>query len=338
MTEISQKGARILFVQPNKKQIHFSSELRKCRENIWLLSCRGGPYERCLRSMNFINMRLSREDIIEAMEQLEFHDPLIWIDRVHGFDYRYFSRFATVYDLVDEILAFGRMRNSKMLIELENCVLKNANLLISSSDTLMKRKIQQSGRKGESIFIPNGVNTERFRQYLEKPKKNIIGFVGQISERSIDAELIHHVAKKHPEWKFVFTGPGTDTDRKKLCGDISNISTREPVTGDEIPDVIASYDVCMIPYLHNDPSMDYVFPRKACEYLASGRPVVSTALSEVNALQPFVIVADTPEEFEKAISNALKDESVQEKIEFARRFDWNVLMPTLIQKLNEIMQ
>ncbi len=336
MYKLSQSGTRVLFVQPNKKEIRVSSVLKKCCENIWLLSCRGGPYERCFRSMNYINMKLSRKDITDAMEQLGFDKPVIWMDRVHGFDYNFFSSFITVYDLVDEILAFGRMKNSKMLIQLENYVLKNVNLLISSSNTLMKRKIKQSGRCGESIFIPNGVDIGRFQHYVDKPQKNIIGFVGQISERSLNTEIIHYVAKKHPEWKFVFTGPGTAEDRKKLCNGMPNITTQEAVPGDKIPEVINEYDVCVIPYFHDNLSMDYVFPRKACEYLASGRPVVSTDLSEIHELQPHVIVADTPEEFEKAISYALKDENVQEKMEFARRFDWNVLIPILINKLNEI--
>lgn len=337
MSKLAERGAQILFVQPNKKKPKFHSELTRQSENIWVLTCRGVPYERCLRTVNKFNSKLTREDIVKAAEEIGFNDPIIWLDRVHGFDYQYFSQFGTVYDLVDEILAFGRFRNSKMLIELENNVLKKVDLLISSSQTLLKRKVEQSGRKGESVFIPNGVDTDRFQAVESKEKGNVIGFVGQISDRSINMQLIQEVAQNHPEWKFVFTGPGTQESKKNLCKDFPNIIVNDPVSGAEIPKVIESYDICMIPYLHTKEDMDYVFPRKACEYLAAGKPVVSTDLKEVRYLEPMVLIADSPKEFEKAIEKAFSDNRTEEKKIFSKQFDWEILIPQLLEKMNKIL-
>lgn len=337
MSEMAERGAQVLFVQPNKKNITVHPKLEKQTEKIWILTCRGIPYERCFNSINTLNAKLSKDDILNAMKTIGFDDPIIWIDRVHGFDFNYFKQYRIIYDLVDEILAFGRIRNSKMLIALENRVLKNANLLISSSRTLLSRKIKQSNRQGENIFIPNGVDTDRFRNIQQKNQKNTIGFVGQISDRSINIELIHKVAQKHPEWKFVFTGPGTKECKSKLRGNFTNIIVNEPVTGKEIPEVIANYDVCIIPYLHNNPNMDYVFPRKACEYLASGKPVVSTNMNEIRFLQPMVMVSDDPSEFEEFIIQGFSDQDCERKREFAKQFDWNILMPKLLDKIQNVL-
>lgn len=337
MSKLADRGVQILFVQPNKKDVTLHSKLRKAEDNIWILTCRGIPYERCLRSVNALNAKLSRADILQAMEAINFDYPVVWLDRVHGFDFEYFCQFKTIYDLVDEILAFGRVRNSKMLISLENNVLKKADLLVSSSQTLLQRKIQQSGRKGESIFIPNGVDAARFQQIPLKEKENIIGFVGQISDRSIDIALIREIAQNHPEWKFVFTGPGTQECKARICKGLPNIIMNEPVTGDDVPNVIAGYDVCIIPYLHAEQSMDYVFPRKACEYLAAGKPVVSTNLNEIKYLSPMVTIAEDPQTFAEAIEKAFADDRHMEKREFAKQYDWNVLMPQLLQKIEKIL-
>ena len=81
--------------------------------------------------------------------------------------------------------------------------------------------------------------------------------------------------------------------------------------------------------------MDYIFPRKACEYLAAGKPVVSTALPEIRELRPYVRIADDADEFEKKIEESFKDADTEDKKRFAKNFDWNVLMQELIEELSK---
>lgn len=337
MSEMVKRGYRVLFVEPSSHNMkeHLLKEVQK---NVWTITPAGMPYERCSHIINRINSTLSRKSIVRAMEKLHFKNPIIWFDRVHGVDSRWaLERFYSVYDLVDELLAFGRIKNKKMLISLENYVLQHANLLVSSSMTLLNRKNKQIGRECQGLFIPNGADEKRFLNSnrwkgAEEITKPILGFVGTISERSINFELINTIAFKHPEWQFVFVGPGTAKNHFK--GD--NIHVFDAVPGEEIPTVINTFDVGLIPYNIEGELMDYVFPRKACEYLFSGKPVVSTALAEVDILSPYVKKTRSVEEFEKGIIEALEESNKEQaRIHFAAQYDWQVLMNKLEDRLSE---
>lgn len=344
MSKLAEEGFRILFVQPSDKHHPMKHALVRQSDYIWLLSVSGLPYERCLRGINKINSQIAKKQIKEVVNKIQFTDYILWLDRVHGFDYRYFREaHFVIYDLIDEILAFGRMRNEKLLIGLENIVLQDADLLISSSKTLMIRKIKQAGRKKESIFIPNGVDCKRFRDgwtvECAEAKPDIsnlkIGFIGHISQRSLNFGLVKVCAQMRPNWKFIFVGPGTPDDKRLLEGD--NIIVRDAVGGDQIPAVIYEFDVGIIPYNIEKMDMDYVFPRKACEYLAAGKPVVSTPLQEVEVLKPFVKTADNPQNFIAEIESSLQEElSKEARMDFVKQFDWESLMGALIQKLQKL--
>lgn len=342
MSYLAEHGFRILFIEPCSKKHPCQKLFRQEKHNIWRLRPCGLPYERCLKSVNHINARLLRTDIEKTMDELCFSAPIIWLDRVHGFDFEYFQRNSfVVYDLIDEILAFGRFRNDRMLLELENQVLERADILLSSSQTLMERKIKQSGRKGKSLFLPNGVDCVRFKGVSKKvpadPKEQIVlGFVGSISKRSINCGLIRSIAENRPQWKLLFVGPGTEEDKEELKRGIRNIEIRDAVPGAKIPDVIREFDVGIIPYNIEKEDMDYVFPRKACEYLAAGKPVISTPLKEVECLRPYVQVAADAEGFIRKVEEVTGENEIttEARRAFVQKYDWDFLMKGLMAVLS----
>lgn len=339
-SKMAEKGFEILFVQPCTKN-PFKNTLVQQEKGIWLLSPSGLPYERVLRCANGFNARVARKQILKAMDKIGFQNPIVWLDRVHGFDFKFFSKTAyVVYDLIDEILAFGRIRNEKMLLSLENKVLKRTDLLISSSKTLADRKLIQSRRLDQSyLFIPNGVDVQRFAvDATWEAVKDIphprIGFVGTISARRLNCELLKEVIKRNPAWNFVFVGPQDGTDIKALSGE--NVRIFDAVAGEKIPEVVASFDVGIIPYNVDNATMDYVFPRKACEFLATGKPVVSTPLSEMKVFGDYAIIADTPLAFERGIQIALSQENQeQNRRDYAKQFDWDMLLKGIVSQLPE---
>lgn len=343
MDYMANHGFCVLFVEPCDKKHPFSHYLKQEKKNIWCFRPMGLPFERCLHSVNHINARLSKSELKKAVSVLQLEKPLVWLDRVHGFDFEYFQKNSfVVYDLIDEILAFGRVRNDKMLIALENRVLKRADILLSSSKTLMERKIEQCGRKGKSLFLPNGVDCARFMDVPEKAPKSpneqlVLGFVGDISPRRIDYSLIRSVAVERPKWRFLFIGPGKKEDKNKLKHDISNIEVRDAVLGTEIPKAIREFDVGIIPYNIEKTDMDYVFPRKACEYLAAGRPVVSTPLKEIECLIPYVQVGSDAKNFIRKVEDSVNNNriTVDARRAFVQKYDWNFLMKELVTVLSQ---
>lgn len=332
MSKFAEKGCRVLFVEPCNKKLH-SNKLKHLNKNTWVLTPAGLPYERCLFSVNYINGVISRNLINKVILDLEFYRPIIWLDRVHGFDYNFYNKkYKTVYDLVDETLAFGRFKNKKMLIALENQVLKNADLLISSSQILLERKIKQSNRVGKSIFIPNGVDTDRFHcngKFFSNINYPKIGYVGTISKRSIDFKLINTIANNHPDWNLIFVGPGSSEDKKLFNS--SNIWIFDSVAGDLIPSVINSFDIAIIPYNAKGENMDYVFPRKALEYLSAGKPVISTDMKELKILLPYIDIAVDGKDFENKIVEKLKSKSNSDLLKkVSLRYDWDFLLDQII--------
>lgn len=340
MMYMSEHGFKILFVEPCDKKHPFQSFFKQECENVWRLRPCGFPYERCSRLINIINGKMARTEIEEAARQLKFEKPILWLDRVHGFDFEYFQKNSfVVYDLVDEILAFGRVRNDRMLLELENQVLKRADILLSSSQTLMERKIKQSGREGKSLFLPNGVDCSRFSIEMGKVTQQnpTIGFIGHISKRSINYNLVQSVAAARPDWTLLFVGPGTEEDKNALKEGYPNIVIQDPVSGTEVPRVIRDFDIGMIPYNTEKADMDYVFPRKACEYLAAGKPVISTPLKEVECLRPYVQVATDAEGFIRKAEEVTDENEIatEARRTFAKKYDWNFLMKGLVAILSQ---
>ena len=340
MMYMSEHGFKILFVEPCDKKHPFQSFFKQECENVWRLRPCGFPYERCSRLINIINGKMAHTEIEGAARQLKFEKPILWLDRVHGFDFEYFQKNSfVVYDLVDEILAFGRVRNDRMLLELENQVLKRADILLTSSQTLMERKIKQSGREGKSLFLPNGVDCSRFSIETGKVTQQnpTIGFIGHISKRSINYNLVQSVAAARPDWTLLFVGPGTEEDKNALKEGYPNIVIQDPVSGTEVPRVIRDFDIGMIPYNTEKADMDYVFPRKACEYLAAGKPVISTPLKEVECLRPYVQVATDAEGFIRKAEEVTDENEIatEARRTFAKKYDWNFLMKGLVAILSQ---
>ena len=340
MMYMSEHGFKILFVEPCDKKHPFQRFFKQECENVWRLRPCGFPYERCSRLINIINGKMARTEIEEAARQLKFEKPILWLDRVHGFDFEYFQKNSfVVYDLVDEILAFGRVRNDRMLLELENQVLKRADILLSSSQTLMERKIKQSSREGKSLFLPNGVDCSRFSIETGKVTQQnpTIGFIGHISKRSINYNLVQSVAAARPDWTLLFVGPGTEEDKNALKEGYPNIVIQDPVSGTEVPRVIREFDIGMIPYNTEKEDMDYVFPRKACEYLAAGKPVISTPLKEVECLRPYVQVATDAEGFIRKAEEVTDENEIatEARRTFAKKYDWDFLMKGLVTILSQ---
>lgn len=340
MMYMSEHGFKILFVEPCDKKHPFQRFFKQECENVWRLHPCGFPYERCSRLINIINGKMARTEIEEAARQLKFEKPILWLDRVHGFDFEYFQKNSfVVYDLVDEILAFGRVRNDRMLLELENQVLKRADILLSSSQTLMERKIKQSSREGKSLFLPNGVDCSRFSIETGKVTQQnpTIGFIGHISKRSINYNLVQSVAAARPDWTLLFVGPGTEEDKNALKEGYPNIVIQDPVSGTEVPRVIREFDIGMIPYNTEKEDMDYVFPRKACEYLAAGKPVISTPLKEVECLRPYVQVATDAEGFIRKAEEVTDENEIatEARRTFAKKYDWDFLMKGLVAILSQ---
>lgn len=244
-----------------------------------------------------------------------------------------------IYHCVDEIS--GNPNIPQLRVEqMEKKTLKKADLVFTSSSPLFeaKRKFNLN-----TYYLPNVCETQHFQKALDDKTeipddiKNIpspiIGFIGALSTYKIDFELINFVAKSFPVASLVLIGvlgEGEPPANISLLKE-KNIYLLGGKDFCDLPKYLKKFDVCIIPAKINKYT-SYMLPMKFFEYLASGKPVVSTNLISLKEFEKYVKIASTKEEFLRFIQESLKENSpqkIKERIEFAKKFSWT-------QRINQI--
>ena len=217
---------------------------------------------------------------------------------------------VTVYDAMDELSKFKFA--PEHLLDYEQELIDRADLVFTGGSSLYEAK---KDRHASVHCFPSSVDRAHFcksraRQFdpadqedLPKPR---LGFYGVIDER-FDTELLANAAEMRPDWSFVMVGPVvkiSDEDLPKR----PNIHYLGPKTYAELPAYLSGWDVALMPFAMNE-STQFISPTKTPEYLAGGKPVVSTPIKDVvrhyGELEG-VKIASTAEEFVAACEEALK--------------------------------
>jgi glycosyltransferase involved in cell wall biosynthesis len=203
---------------------------------------------------------------------------------------------GVVYDCMDELTAFKNA--PRQLVQRENALFKMADLVFTGGRSIYNAK---RSRHPDVHCFPSSVDAKHFAQctqdhplqaHLPRPR---LGYCGVIDER-INLDLIDGIAKARPEWQLVMVGPTVKIDPAALPRR-ANIHWLGQQGYDDLPSFISGWDVCLMPFALNEATR-YISPTKTLEYMACGRPSVSTSIRDV--VEPYghvVNIADTPEGF-----------------------------------------
>ncbi len=237
---------------------------------------------------------------------------------------------ATVYDCMDELSAFKFAHPE--LHENEKKLFAKADLIFTGGQSLFEAKRHQHKR----VFaFPSSIDTKHFEQarsVKNEPadQKQIaaprLGFCGVIDER-MDIKMLGEMADLRPDWQFVMIGPVVKIADEDLPRR-SNIHYLGGKDYEDLPAYIAGWDAALMPFAINE-STRFISPTKTPEYLAAGKPVVSTPIRDV--IKPYgelglVQIASTAEEFVAACEKALREDSperLQKADEFLSRISWD---------------
>ena len=217
---------------------------------------------------------------------------------------------AIVYDCMDELSAFQGAPPE--LVGQEAQLFARADVVFAGGASLFESKRKQHGN---AHFFPSSIDRSHFaaaRKAQEDPLDQSeipyprIGFYGVLDER-LDQELLREVAAAHPEWHFVLLGPVVKIRMEDLPT-AKNIHYLGQKTYAELPQYLANWDVAMLPFARNA-STRFISPTKTPEYLAGGKPVVSTPIQDV--IKPYgelglVRIGANAEEFAAAIQQSLE--------------------------------
>ena len=184
-----------------------------------------------------------------------------------------------IYDCMDELSMFRGA--PKELIEQENALFKAADVVFTGGRSLYNAK--KTRHKNVHCF-PSSVDALHFRQgTADHPQQKDIphprlGYCGVIDER-IDLDLIAGIADSRPDWQLVMVGPVVKIDPAQ-CPQRPNIHWLGQQNYKDLPAFINGWDVCLMPFALNE-STRFISPTKTLEYMACGKPSVSTAIRDV---------------------------------------------------------
>lgn len=225
---------------------------------------------------------------------------------------RHLRPSAVIYDCMDELSAFkgappGLKQNEKELLAW-------ADIVFTGGRSLFEAKRNQH----PSVYcFPSSVDVAHFasaRSVRTEPDDQAripgprLGYFGVIDER-MDLELLAKVADARPDWHFVIVGPVVKIDPVDLP-QRANIHFLGMKKYEQLPSYIAGWDVAILPFARNEATR-FISPTKTPEYLAAGRPVVSTSIRDV--VNPYgdlglAHIADEAPAFAAAVEAALAED------------------------------
>ena len=273
-------------------------------------------------------LRVLVDDLIRTEDirsyVLWYYTPMALAFTVH------LTPVTVVYDCMDELSAFKGA--PAMLKDREADLMRLASVVLTGGRSLFEAKRHQH----ENIHLfPSSVDVAHFAQArritVDPPEQQTIphprlGFFGVIDER-MDVGLLDGVAAARPDWHIVMLGPVVKIESDCLPRR-PNIHYLGSKRYEELPQYVAGWDVALLPFALNAATR-FISPTKTPEYLAAGKPVVSTSIRDV--VRPYgdqglVRIADDARGFVRACSAAMVEDAskrVTKADAFLRQTSWD---------------
>jgi glycosyltransferase involved in cell wall biosynthesis len=268
-----------------------------------------------------------------------FYDPMA----VTAFAQQMNER-AIVYDCMDQLSQFRGAPAE--LVKRERELLALADVVFAGGPKIHEAK-REANRN--SFCFGCGVDVDHFSKarlpetaipddvaQLAGPK---LGFFGVVDER-MDYELVASLADAHPEWHVVILGPTAKVDPAQFPKR-ANLHWLGGRDYGQLPAYVKSFDVCLMPFAINE-ATEFINPTKALEYMATGTPIVSTAVRDV-VLQfsAAVDVANSHAEFiaacERAITSPRK-EMISKGELLARKNSWESIVKQMQGHIADVLK
>ena len=248
-----------------------------------------------------------------------------------------------VHDVMDDLTAF-RFAPPELRRQRDE-LLSRADLVFAGGPSLHRGTATQ---RPDAHLFPSGVDAAHFavaRQpgpraaRLADIPSPIVGYVGVIDER-LDLDLLAGVADARPDWSFVMAGPILKVEKSRLPRR-ANVHYVGPVPYAELPDLVRAFDVAMMPFALNEATRS-ISPTKTLEYLAAGRPVVSTPIADVVSLYGNVVsiagdAATFAAEAERALAAPPDVRAAQLRAadELVERSSWDAIADQIFRLIEE---
>lgn len=343
------RSAEILYFDPPISVIAPLKD-KKCRERLLMYKNPGEkvqknitvyalppvlPFFNRFRWINRLNQKRQAAFVRRKMAEHGFgKETVLWCYSPSSVDIvPHVPHGKLVYDCVDRHSAYKGHITPEVVDGMERDLATGADQVFSTAVGLHETLQKYSAG---ACMIPNGaayeifsrVYTERDRLPCPEPLQGlshpIFGFVGMLQE-CIDYTLIERLAKARPDATVFFIGrtlPGVNLDCLK---EYPNIVFHGLVPQPELPAFLAQFDVCLNVFREGALSRD-VSPLKFYEYLATGKPVVSTREPlQVEDFADVVYIAHSPKEFLSMCDEAAREDDpakAEKRLAYGKQCSW----------------
>jgi len=295
------------------------------------------------REVRRLNTHLMAARLRRNRRRLGIRQAVLWTyspAAVHLFDPTWHA--GLVYHCVDDLAAYPGIDAASIRAD-EAELVRRADICLGSSRPLCDRLTSMGARRVE--YWPNPADTQAYsdaRRTSRPAAGRVVGFIGAVQEHKIDLELLGAAARALPAAQFEIVGPlglglrNSSIDPRHFP---SNVHFRGVRPKEELPSIVAGFDVAIIPYRLNDYTAN-VFPMKVFEYLAAGVPVVSTPLPSLVGEVEQITFASTHDGFAEAIREALSghggEEAALGRVDYASQFSWEARADAAVELIAEV--
>jgi beta-glucosidase/6-phospho-beta-glucosidase/beta-galactosidase/glycosyltransferase involved in cell wall biosynthesis len=249
-----------------------------------------------------------------------------------------------VYDCMDELSQF-KFAPPELRIR-ERMLLEAADVVFAGGHKLWQSK---SRHNANAHFYGCGVDVSHFSQAraeqtkvpfdLDFVHRPILGYFGVIDER-LDYELITKLAETDPNWSIVMIGPVVKVDPNALPNR-TNIYWLGRRDYSQLPAYTKAFTACMMPFALNE-ATEFINPTKALEYMATGRPIISSAVPDVvTNFSEVVKVAQTHENFIELCRHAVRQPgkfNIEGGLVMAEQNGWDVIVGKLENHIHDVLR
>lgn len=326
---------KIIYVQPSFIRLLIGKPLtafpRHVRKNIIAVSFPIIPFFDRLAIVRKINNLLIIFWARFFVALYNFKDPNIII---------YEPRFSCVVGKIRECLVCYKVMDDRMEFPgIQRWINGNIDFLTGKADIIVTSSLRlfdkfKRNREKDIFLVGNGVEVEHFkkaRENIEIPEdlnsleNPVLGYIGTIGEW-FDFKLIERILLFYPDISIVLIGPIFPTQKieiERIKKAHSNFFVLGKKPYDILPNYIRGFDACIIPFKINKLTLS-VNPNKLYEYLAGGKPVISTALPELRKFKDIVYLAENHDEFIFHVKTALTSKHDLKKfLEIAQENTWD---------------
>jgi len=293
---------------------------------------------------NFINSKRFIRSIKKAITKLDFKDIILFNDSSMFIGYYFpelLSPALSIYYIRDNLVNNPYWR--KHGVRMEPMLIKKYDMVLTNSEYYREYAAKYSDK---SFMVGQGCDIKAFDEEIIKIsselnniRRPIIGYIGHLTSRRLDIELIHYLALQNPNMSFVLIGKEDIVFQQSLLHQLKNVYFLGEKPENTIPSYLKGFDIAINPQIVNLATIGN-YPRKVDEYLAMGKPVICMDTLAMKYFDGYAYLAKDKEEFNEYLILALEvnNETISDKRkEFAKSHSWEKCISIIEKRIAEVL-